>query len=166
MSNNVVEPHKSQMKIWRHVACWISKATRAPVHGLARAPPPQHTQKYVILTFSTATMVSWAYVIRTLPVLLLLHFVLLLLWRCEITTLNQLNNLLTNSTEHSPSWEAKSCSASQEISRILCDPNVHYRVHKSPQLIPILTNPGDATLFPNLQVFLHDQFLRLPPISV
>jgi hypothetical protein len=36
----------------------------------------------------------------------------------------------TNSTQQSPSWEANSCSDSQEIPRILCVPNVHYRVHK------------------------------------
>jgi hypothetical protein len=52
------------MAIWRQVACWISKATRAQVHTSARAPTctftPTRTltQKYVRYCPFTATMVS------------------------------------------------------------------------------------------------------------
>ena len=50
-----------------------------------------------------------------------------------------LTYLLTYSMEHSPSWEANRFSASQEISRILRNPKVHYYVHKCPPPVPILS---------------------------
>jgi hypothetical protein len=44
-----------------------------------------------------------------------------------------------NSIKQSPSWEANSRSLSQEIPRLLCNPNVQYCLNKNPPLVPLLS---------------------------
>jgi len=60
--------------------------------------------------------------------------------------------LHTYSMERIPSWETNRFSASQEISRILCNANVHYRVYKSPSPVP----------FPNHINAVHAPLIPLP----
>ena len=73
-------------------------------------------------------------------------------------------HLLTHSTKHSPSWEANRFSASQEIPRVLCNPKVHYLIHRRPPPFPILSHidPVHATTSHFLKIHLN---ITLPSIS-
>jgi hypothetical protein len=66
--------------------------------------------------------------------------------------------------ELSPSWEDANCAATQELPSILCNPKVQYRIHKSPPLVPILSQispPHHISLRSNLILSSHLQAFLL-----
>jgi len=70
-----------------------------------------------------------------------------------------LRNVLTNYMERSLSWEANSRSASQEIPRLLWNPEVNYCADKSPPLIPVLSQMHSVHTLPNYFFKIHSNII-------
>ena len=69
-----------------------------------------------------------------------------------------------NSMEPSPPWEANRFAASQEIPHILWNPKVHYRIHKCPPPVPVLSqiNPVHTSyLSSGTPILILSSHLRL-----
>jgi hypothetical protein len=64
--------------------------------------------------------------------------------------------------ELSPSWEAANCAAIQELPTILWKPKAHYRVQKSPPLVPVLSQISPIHIIPSYLSKIHFNIVRSP----
>ena len=77
------------------------------------------------------------------------------------------HDVLTHSTQQSPSWDPKWFSANQKIPHILWNPKVHYRIHKCPPPVPILSqsDPVHAPTSNFLKIHLNIILPAMPGSS-
>jgi hypothetical protein len=70
---------------------------------------------------------------------------------------------ITNSMEQSPSSEANSHSGNTEIPCLLWNLKVHYRVNKSPPLVPLSNSEAPCNILKQAVSFYSDKFLAPHP---
>ena len=69
-------------------------------------------------------------------------------------------HLFTHSMVQSPSWEANWFAASQETLRISRNPKVHYRTHKRPPPVSILSQPNPVRIPTSHLLEIHSNIIH------
>jgi hypothetical protein len=64
--------------------------------------------------------------------------------------------------ELSTSWEAANCAATEELPSVLWNPKVHCRIHKSPPLVPILSQIDPMPTIRSYLSKIHFNIVRQP----
>jgi hypothetical protein len=64
--------------------------------------------------------------------------------------------------ELSPSWEAANCAATQELPSILWNLKIHYCTHKSPPLVPFLSQIDPVHTIPSYLSKIHFNIVHPP----
>jgi hypothetical protein len=72
------------------------------------------------------------------------------------------NSFTHSLMELSPSWEAANCAPTQELPSILWNPKAHYRVHKSPAMVPILNQINPIHTIPSYFSKIHFNIVHPP----
>ena len=78
----------------------------------------------------------------------------------SLTTEKYFGILLTYSMVQSPSWEANWFAASQEIPRISRNPKIHYRTHKRPPPVSILSQPNPVHIPTSHLLEIHPNIIH------